>query len=194
MPVSPAGLRCRADWLKSPNLEGYTTTMNVSQREGLGADGIMANDSLKMNEDLVSRAGLEPHPVCREKDFKAEHAICTQTPGHRKLLILDCSNCVELPRVASVWAYFRYARIRNPGAQRPCMAQLWRRHGSCGSRRCALTPPNAARAKKTLCRPRTGGRVWPHRSGLDSRQPNLGYLLTGWDFQSSITKSTLTCR
>jgi Barstar (barnase inhibitor) len=31
---------------KSPNLEGYTTAMNVSQREGLGADGIMANDSL----------------------------------------------------------------------------------------------------------------------------------------------------
>jgi hypothetical protein len=29
---------------KSPNLEGYTTAMNVSQREGLGADGIMAND------------------------------------------------------------------------------------------------------------------------------------------------------
>jgi hypothetical protein len=26
---------------KSPNLEGYTTAMNVSQREGLGADGIM---------------------------------------------------------------------------------------------------------------------------------------------------------
>jgi hypothetical protein len=30
---------------KSPNLEAYTTAMNVSQREGLGADGIMANDT-----------------------------------------------------------------------------------------------------------------------------------------------------
>jgi hypothetical protein len=30
---------------KSPNLEAYTTAMNVSQCEGLGADGIMANDS-----------------------------------------------------------------------------------------------------------------------------------------------------
>ena len=29
---------------KSPNLEAYTTAMNVSQREGLGTDGIMAND------------------------------------------------------------------------------------------------------------------------------------------------------
>jgi hypothetical protein len=29
---------------KSPNLEGYTTAMSVSQREGLGAAGIMAND------------------------------------------------------------------------------------------------------------------------------------------------------
>jgi hypothetical protein len=29
---------------KSPNWEGYTTAMNVSQREGLGADRIMAND------------------------------------------------------------------------------------------------------------------------------------------------------
>ena len=32
---------------KSPNLEGYTTAMNVSQREGLGADGIMANDNIE---------------------------------------------------------------------------------------------------------------------------------------------------
>jgi hypothetical protein len=35
---------------KSRNLEAYTTAMNVSQRESLGADGIMANDS---SEDRV---------------------------------------------------------------------------------------------------------------------------------------------
>jgi hypothetical protein len=34
-----------AKLFKSPNLAGYTTAMNVSQREGLGVDGIMANDS-----------------------------------------------------------------------------------------------------------------------------------------------------
>jgi len=32
------------------------------------------------------------------------------------------------------------------------------------------------------------------RGGLDSRQLNLGYMLTGWDFSSFITKSALTCR
>ena len=30
---------------KSTNFAGYTTAMNVSQRESLGADGIMANDN-----------------------------------------------------------------------------------------------------------------------------------------------------
>ena len=34
---------------KSPSLEGYTTAVNVSQREGLGADGIMANDRAAIN-------------------------------------------------------------------------------------------------------------------------------------------------
>jgi hypothetical protein len=38
----PSGL------FKSPNLEAYTTAMNVSQREGLGADGIMANDRVNL--------------------------------------------------------------------------------------------------------------------------------------------------
>jgi hypothetical protein len=36
---------------KSRNLEGYTTAMNVSQRESLGADGIMANDNLRIGQE-----------------------------------------------------------------------------------------------------------------------------------------------
>jgi transposase InsO family protein len=42
---------------KPPNLEAYTTAMNVSQREGLGADGIMAND--KTEHDCWLRQRLE---------------------------------------------------------------------------------------------------------------------------------------
>jgi putative transposase len=53
---TPLGLDSRARFpgrspvpgglFKSPNLEGYTTAMNVSQREGLGAGEIMANDRI----------------------------------------------------------------------------------------------------------------------------------------------------
>jgi hypothetical protein len=41
---------------KSPNLEGYTTAVNVSQREGLGADGIMANDNFRNRSPSNSMA------------------------------------------------------------------------------------------------------------------------------------------
>jgi hypothetical protein len=41
---SPRQVAVPGGLFKSRNLEGYTTAMNVSQREGLGADGIMAND------------------------------------------------------------------------------------------------------------------------------------------------------
>jgi hypothetical protein len=45
MPGLPGRSPVPSGLFKSPNLEGYTTAMNVSQYEGLGADGIMANDN-----------------------------------------------------------------------------------------------------------------------------------------------------
>ena len=50
---------------KSPNLEGYTTAMNVSHRAGLGADGIVANEPyFKLSVGGLVRALPEAVLLC----------------------------------------------------------------------------------------------------------------------------------
>ena len=70
---------------KSRNLEGYTTAMNVSQREGLGADGIMANDSLAVimsSEAHANPKSLAGRPKWAHSTLFFKTGVCgAATPG-----------------------------------------------------------------------------------------------------------------
>lgn len=57
----------------------------------------------------------------------------------------------------------------------------------------ALDGQDASRQLDPLPSRRHGMASTSSAGGLDSRQRNLGYMLTGWDFSSFITKSALAC-
>jgi hypothetical protein len=88
---------------KSPNLEAYTTAMNLSQREGLGADGIMANDR-----------GRAPPIECSSITVADPRLVLSFRGGVGRELCMSARRSVAIPCRQGSRAPAGYKRLAAP--------------------------------------------------------------------------------